>query len=103
MIEIALLGFVMHGQVAKGAEATIESFQLDNKIKVIIAHVADAPQQSTFVLLPLHLGNDGPGRAQWSHLLEHHLIRSTDPEALAVDGMEFNGETTHEALRLDSY
>lgn len=83
-------------------EITIDRYQLDNGVRIIVAHVPEAIRQSTFTFLPLHLGNDERDRAQWSHLLEHHLIRSTDPEGLHVDGIDINGETTHHAARLDT-
>ncbi|MCL4211198.1 MAG: insulinase family protein [Phycisphaeraceae bacterium] len=85
------------------APPVVERFELSNGVRAVVVHVPDAPKQTTFTFLPLSLATDGPNEAQWSHLVEHLLIRSTDPHALQADGMEFNGETGPECLRLDSY
>lgn len=81
----------------------IERFDLPNGVRAVVGHVPDAPKQTTFTFLPLSLVTDGPNQAQWSHLIEHLLIRSTDPLSLQADGMEFNGETGPECLRVESY
>lgn len=86
-----------------GAPPVVERFELPNGVRAVVVHVPDAPRQTTFTFLPLSLATDGPNQAQWSHLIEHLLIRSTDPHSLQADGMEFNGETGPECLRLDSY
>ncbi|MFQ5506160.1 MAG: hypothetical protein ACE5F1_15410 [Planctomycetota bacterium] len=77
-------------------------FQLQSGIRVSVLEVEDAPKQSTFTFLPLGLTSDGPEKAQFSHLVEHMLIRSTDPESLEVRGIRMNGETTGNALRLET-
>lgn len=71
-------------------------------VRVIIICAPNARRQSTFTFLPVHLGNDDAQRAQWSHLLEHMLIRTTDAEGLHADGVTFNGETTDTYLRLET-
>lgn len=77
--------------------------QLANGIKIVIAQVPDAPRQTIFTFLPITMVNDDVGRAQWSHLLEHMVLRSTDPEGLEAGGVQFNGETTHMYLRLETF
>ncbi|TVQ54976.1 MAG: hypothetical protein EA377_04310 [Phycisphaerales bacterium] len=77
--------------------------QLDNGIRYVIVHIPDAKRQSFSTFLPLHLANDGKDRSQWSHLLERHLLRSTDPRTLRPDSnLHMNGETGESALRLDA-
>lgn len=80
-----------------------ERFELANGIEVASVHIPGAQRQTTFALLPLGLLSDDPGRAQFSHLCEHMLIYGVDPELLDEDGLEYNGETTGNALRLDVY
>lgn len=85
------------------AEPTAEKdIVLDNGIRVTVIHVPGAKRQSTFTLLPLNLVNDAANRTQFSHLVEHMLIRSTDPDGLEVDGILINGETSSGSLRLET-
>jgi len=77
-------------------------FELSCGIRVAVLHVEDAPLQSAFSFLPLGLIDDDADAAQFAHLVEHLLIRSTDPDALEVDGLRLNGETTTRALRLEA-
>lgn len=79
-----------------------EHHTLKNGVAVSLAHVEEAANQTFFTFLPLGLGADEAGRAQYSHLVEHMLIRSTDPDALEVDGIRINGETTALCMRLES-
>lgn len=90
--------------IAFAAQAMdIERFELPNGVRVMYFHVADAPKQSTFTFLPPSLATDDANRAQWSHLLEHMLIRSTDPDTLTPPGAILNGETMHNAMRLETF
>ena len=45
------------------------------------------------------LCSDGPGRAQWSHLVEHLVIRTTIP----LGSQQGNAETLPDHMRLDFY
>lgn len=45
------------------------------------------------------LTSDGPGQTQWSHLVEHLVVRST----AGADVEHFNAETLDDHMRLDSY
>lgn len=76
--------------------------QLPCGARLIVIHAPKAKRQTTYSLLPAHLANDDADRAQWSHLLEHMLIRTTDAEGLAGEGVIFNGETTASYLRLET-
>lgn len=85
-----------------GGDDPFVRFELENGVRLAVLWVEDAPRQSTFTFLPLGLYHDPADRAQYSHLAEHMLIRSTDPEALEVDGIRINGETTGPLLRLET-
>ena len=102
-----LQAIVVFGAVAASnalaAAVDFHRVQLENGIRVVIVHAPDAPRQTMFTFLPLTMANDDAGRAQWSHLLEHMLIRSTDPVGLSAEGVQFNGETTHTYLRLETF
>ena len=88
---------------AAEAEDPFVRLELPNGVTAAILHVEDAPKQSFFTFLPAGLYGDGAHRAQFAHVAEHMLIRSTDPASLQADGFEINGETTGSSLRLDSY
>jgi predicted Zn-dependent peptidase len=84
------------------APPQFQRFQLASGVRLVLVRAPQAKRQTTFTFLPITLVNDDAGRAQWSHLLEHMLIRTTDAEGLAAEGMIFNGETTHTYLRLET-
>lgn len=84
-------------------EDLFERSVLPNGIELLVVHVPEAERQSTLSFLPWGLRHDGAGRAQFAHLVEHVLIRSHDPDLLELEGIEFNGETTGGATRLDTY
>jgi predicted Zn-dependent peptidase len=64
-----------------------------------VVHIPDSSHVSIFTFVPLGLCTDGPGQAQWSHLIEHLVIRSTVPEG----STEANAETLPDHMRLDWY
>jgi hypothetical protein len=66
-----------------------------------VLEVKDAPRQGFLAFLPCGLLADEPGEAQFAHLMEHMLIRSTDKSGLSDGAITFNGETGDVALRLD--
>jgi len=84
------------------APAAREDFSLDNGIRVTIVHAPAATREAIFTVLPLGLLGDDVRRAQHSHLLEHALIRSTDPQGLSAPGFTLNGETQATTLRLET-
>lgn len=101
---VLLLAVVPQGQEPKAAAAPVwHSVRLDNGVHVNVVEVSDAPKVSVFSFLPIGLGGDPAGRAQFSHLAEHMLIRSTDPKRLRIGQMELNGETTNQVMRLESF
>lgn len=101
--QLLLLSTILISRSVCAAEIEFHRLQLESGIRVVIVHAPDAPRQTIFTFLPLTMANDDANRAQWSHLLEHMLIRSTDPIGLSADGVQFNGETTHIYLRLETF
>ncbi len=85
---------------APAGDAFVEH-KLSNGVRLSVLELKDAPKQTFLAFVPVGLAHDDAGRAQWSHLLEHMLIRTTDPEGLADGDIVFNGETSDGALRLD--
>lgn len=77
----------------------VDSFTLKNGIRVVSLYVAGSKNVSIFTFLPMGLVSDGPGQAQWSHLVEHLVIRSTVP----YGSQQANAETMHNNMRLDLY
>ncbi len=75
---------------------------LDNGVRAVIVHVPDATAQTLFTFVPLGLQDDDADHAQYAHLVEHMLIRSTDPDTLTPSGLRLNGETTAATMRLES-
>ena len=90
-------------QSRPSAQVQWQRWQLPSGVRVIAVHAPDAKKQTTFSFQPIHIASDDGGRAQWSHLLEHMLIRTTDGEGLSADGIVFNGETTDTYLRLETF
>lgn len=97
------LVFASIGAAAADEPPNIERFQLPSGIRVVIMQVPDAQRQAIFTFLPLTLASDESHCAQWAHLVEHMLLRTTDPLRLSFGGVQLNGETTHLSLRLESF
>src|SRR5438874_801243 len=76
----------------------VKTQTLKNGIRVIAVHNPGSKSESIFSFLPLGLTGDGPGQVQWSHLLEHLVVRST-----TSDLEHFNAETLDDHMRLDFY
>lgn len=87
----------------QAAALEFHRFQLPCSIRIVLVHAPQAKRQTIFTFMPLTLVNDDADRAQWAHLLEHMILRTTDADGLEADGVIFNGETTHNALRLETF
>ncbi len=79
-----------------------EVHRLDNGVVFHGRQESAAARQSTFSFLPLGLESDRPGEAQFAHLAEHVMLRSTDPRHPRRADLGMNGETTTSAMRLES-
>jgi predicted Zn-dependent peptidase len=82
---------------SSGAQPTV--LTLANGLRVVVVHFPKSTNVSIFTFSPMSLCSDGPGQAQWSHLVEHLVIRSTFPNEL----QRANAETLPDHLRLDFY
>ena len=81
------------------AQPQIEFFKLSNGIGVLSIHNADSKNVSIFSFLPMGLAGDGPKQVQWSHLIEHMVLRT--PASLPFT--QANAETLSDHIRLDFY
>lgn len=109
---VLLVLMVMSGAVASARAAAAptddpakippaQRFSLDNGPRVLHQFLPEAERQAIFVLLPLGLATDPKDRAQWSHLLEHMLIRGVIEAGVGEPDFRFNGETMASSLRLE--
>ncbi|HWB21176.1 MAG TPA: hypothetical protein VG711_12830 [Phycisphaerales bacterium] len=80
-----------------------ERYTLANGTPVLAVHVDGAARQALFDFQPIGLIDDKPAQAQYAHLLEHMLIRSTERGRLNTWGLEINGETTAQTMRLEIF
>jgi predicted Zn-dependent peptidase len=72
---------------------------LPNGIRAVVVHFPHSTNLSIYTFSPLSLATDAAHQAQWSHLVEHMVIRSTVPE----DVRFANAETLPDHMRLDFY
>ena len=93
----SLLLFLCLCNAARGIE--VQSRHLPNGIEIQYVHVPGSTGLSVFSFLPAGLANDDDGCAQYSHLLEHMVIRTTTPQ----DSPNVNAETLADHMRLDYY
>jgi len=75
-----------------------ERFTLENGIRVVLLPLPESEDLSMFAFLPLGLANDGAGKTQWSHLLEHLATRSS-----GATMQQANAETLPDHMRIDFY
>ena len=96
---VPLLLSALISQSATPANPRAESWTLPNHIRLVSVLFPDSTNVSIFTFLPLGLAEDGREQTQWSHLVEHLVIRSTVSKHLSIA----NGETMPESMRLDFY
>src|SRR5579862_5960199 len=72
---------------------------LPNGIRLVSVYFQGSTNLSIFSYLPMGLVSDGPKQTQWSHLVEHLVIRSTIKGDLSIA----NAETLPDHMRLDFY
>jgi len=87
-------------EAARGDDP-LQRKQLADGVELSVLTVRDAKLQTFFAFLPAGLALDEAGHAQWAHLLEHMVIRSTDAEGMQDGAIRFNGETGDASVRLD--
>jgi hypothetical protein len=79
----AISGAVLRWAIANNS-SQVSVLALENGIRILAIEFPASAHVSIFSFLPLGLTSDGPGQAQWSHLVEHLVIRSTIPEQTAT-------------------
>ena len=80
------------------APPEVTRFTLSNGIRVVNLYVENSTDVGIFSYLPLGLVADGKAKTQWSHLIEHLVLRTTGP---INNYMERNGQTTYHGMHLD--
>ena len=103
VISLAAKGATL-GAIAESAEPqtstqTSNCVVLSNGIRIVSVYFPGSTNVSIYSFLPLGLTWDGPHQAQWSHLVEHLVIRSTVHGSLSTA----NAETLPDHMRLDFY
>lgn len=83
------------------SEDPFTRFELEGGVQVQVLHIEDAERQCTFTFLEFGLLDDRAGRAQWSHLVEHALIRWHDGGPAELE-LRANGETRGGTMHLES-
>jgi predicted Zn-dependent peptidase len=81
------------------ASPAAKSLTLTNGLRVVSVCFPGSTNAAIFTYLPMGLAGDGPNQAQWAHLVEHLVIRSTQPGDLS----QANAETLPNHMRLDFY
>jgi hypothetical protein len=102
LILVALVPLLLSAascQRAAAKNSRAESQALPNGIRIVSVHFPDSTNMAIFTYVPMGLVMDGPQQTQWSHLVEHLVIRSTVPGDLSVA----NAETLPDHMRLDFY
>ena len=95
---IVVLFFLGNFSLASAAPPEVTRFTLSNGIQVVNLYVEDSTDVCIFSYLPLGLVADGKAKTQWSHLIEHLVLRTTGP---IHNYVERNGQTTHHGMHLD--
>lgn len=96
---LPMLMMVGTGCRRASASPALGSTNLANGIRVVSIHFPESTSVSIFTFAPLGLSGDEPRQAQWSHLVEHLVIRST----VTADSQQANAETLPDHMRLDFY
>ena len=95
---IVVLFLLGNFSLASAAPPEVTRFTLSNGIRVVNLYVEDSTDVGIFSYLPLGLVADGKAKTQWSHLIEHLVLRTTGPINSYV---ERNGQTTYHGMHLD--
>ena len=98
-IKYVIVGLLFLGNLsaASAAPPDVTRFTFSNSIKVVNLYVEDSTDVIILSYLPLGLVTDGKAKAQWSHLIEHLIIRTTGP----IDFKTSSAETMADNMRLE--
>ena len=94
--------FTASGEASSGQSpnpVTDSEWKLENGIRMVVLTIPDSKNVSIFSFLPLGLASDAAGKTQWSHLVEHLVLRTTHPGPIR----QSNGETLADHMRLEFY
>lgn len=83
------------------ADDPLSRFELDGGVELAVLHLPDARRQGTLTFVDFGLLDDGPGRTQWAHLVEHALIHQR-PLTDEQRSLGVNGETRGGDLHLET-
>jgi predicted Zn-dependent peptidase len=95
---VAFTGLFVCERAATAVPAR-QTVTLTNGIRVVAVHFPGSTNEAIFTYLPMSLTSDGPQQAQWAHLVEHLVIRST----VSTNSPSANAETLPDHMRLDFY
>ena len=84
---------------AVAAAPQVSERTLPSGVRIAYLYLEDSADFSTFTFLPMGLAYDEADRTQWSHLIEHLVLRTTHPGPLT----NANAETLPDHMRLDFY
>ncbi len=84
-ISLLILLFILPGCSLQAAQSEIESFMLDNGLKVIFKPDHRAPIAVVQIWYKVGSANESPGKRGISHLLEHMMFKSYKNPQLAQD------------------
>jgi len=96
---LAALLASLSSEAANAEKPRAETWTIANGIRVVSVYFPQSTNAAIFTFTPMGLVSDGPRQAQWSHLVEHLVIRST----IAGDLSTANAETLPDHMRLDFY
>src|SRR5690349_3311113 len=74
----------------------VETRTLPNGLHCLVINFPGSTNVAIFTYSPMSLITDGLGQTQWSHLVEHLVLRSTVPEE---DLLRANAETMSDHMR----
>lgn len=102
MKKIIAFCFLMMAGAEAMAQLARPSFServLTNGIRLVCVRFPGSTNESIYSFFPMGLAKDEAGQAQWAHLVEHLVIRST----MGDDLTQANAETLADHMRLDFY
>jgi predicted Zn-dependent peptidase len=96
VLPMLFLPTLMSGSMPPSAQPT---WKLPNGLRVMLVPIQGSEHVSIFTYLPMSLASDDEGKAMWSHLVEHMLVKTMHPDMTR----EINAETLPDHVRLDFY
>ena len=96
---LALCSLILPATHISAEQITLTSTKLPNGVRLTCIQVPDSHNIAMYSILPIGLAADDANRAQWSHLVEHLVVRTTMPN----DMTHGNAETLAGQMHLDYY